>query len=143
VKRRSGTVLDMLCHNRGMMADEFKNSIRIHPHGTGRVTDSAASDNLYSVTPKSFRKAQDLIVAASKYIKKSGLFSSDKSRLQKMQMECYALAKTLREDGFLEQDRNEKGDAWVVAEYLSLFSDSFPNWQEEYGTLNRFIPMFW
>lgn len=124
------------------MTNEFKNSIRIHPHGSGRVADSVASDNLYSVTPKSFRKVQDLIVAASKYIKKSGLFSSDKSRLQKMQMEYYALSKTLKEDGFKNQDRDEKGDAWVVTEYLSLFSDAYPNWQEEYGTLNRFIPLF-
>lgn len=122
------------------MTTSLANQIRIHPSGTGRTTDQAASQNLYSQTPHSFRKAQDLIVAASKYIKKSGFFSTEKSRLRKVQTSFYSLQKALKEDGFLEQNRNENGDVWIIVEYLSLFSDAFPNWQPEYEVLNRLIP---
>ncbi len=38
---------------------------------------------------------------------------------------------------------NENGKAFVVIEFLSLFSDAFPNWQKEYEVLNRFVPMFY
>ena len=118
------------------------NSIRIHAHGTGKGTDPVAVKALKASTPNGFRKAQDVLTVTAKYIKKSGLFSSERSRLQKMQAQCYELSKALKEDGFLEHKRVQNGDAWIVIEYLSLFSDAFPNWQEEYATLNRFIPEF-
>jgi hypothetical protein len=112
------------------MADQEIHQIRIHPKGTGRVTDQVASANLQSTTPQSFRKTQDLIVATAKYVKKSGFFSTEKSRLLKVQSEFYLLRKALKEDG---------KDIPVI-EYLSQFSDAFPNWQEEYAALNRLIP---
>lgn len=118
------------------------NSIRIHPHGTGRVTDPLAVQQLKDLTPHSFRKAQDVVVAAKKYVKKSGVFSSERSRLQKMQTECYELSKALKVDNFLPEERQSKGEAWVAVEYLTLFSDTYPNWQEEYEALNRWIPEF-
>lgn len=116
------------------------NQIRIYPSESGRITDQLASRDLQSKTPNALRKAQDLVVAASKYVKRSGLFSTEKSRLLKVQSSFYSLQKALREDGFLEQERGENGDIWVTVEYLSLFSDAFPNWQKEYETLNRLIP---
>lgn len=112
------------------MADKIFNHIRIHPKGAGRITDQAASRNLQATTPQSFRKAQDLIVATAKYVKKSGLFSTEKSRLLKVQSEFYLLRKALEQDGFAESE---------IA-YLSLFSDTFPNWQQEYEVLNQLIP---
>lgn len=106
------------------------NQIRIHLKGTGRITDEMASENLRSTTPRAFRKAQDLIVATAKYVKKSGFLSTEKSRLLKVQSEFYLLRKALKEDGFMETE----------IKYLSLFSDAFPNWQQEYEALNRLIP---
>lgn len=122
------------------MTKQAINQIRIHPKGTGRITDEAVSKILQSITPRAFRKAQDLIVATAKFVKKSGFLSTERSRLQKVQSEFYLLREALREDKFMENER-EKGD-FIVIKYLSLFSDAFPNWQEEYETLNRLIPMF-
>ena len=59
-----------------------------------------------------------------------------------MQSECYELARALKQDGFMSDELNQKGEEYVLIEFLSLFSDAFPNWQKEYETLNRFIPMF-
>lgn len=120
------------------MTDQIASQIRIHPKGTGRITDKAASDNLQSTTPHAFRKAQDLIVATEKYVKKSGFFSTEKSRLLKVQSEFYLLRKALKEDGFMQTENS--GKDFAVIEYLSLFSDAFPNWQQEYEALNRLIP---
>jgi hypothetical protein len=122
------------------MENQPTNNIRIHPKGTGCITDQVASKNLQSLTPQAFRKAQDLVVATAKYIKKSGLFSTEKSRILKMQSEFYLLRNALKEDKFMETESNEKDDALIVTAYLSLFSDAFPNWQQEYETLNRLIP---
>lgn len=119
--------------------DEHK--IRIHPPGQ-QITDPEAVETLTSYVPSGFRKAQDVLVAAKKYTNKSGLFSSERSRLQKMQSECYELARALKQDGFMSDELNQKGEEYVLIEFLSLFSDAFPNWQKEYETLNRFIPKF-
>lgn len=116
---------------------EYK--IRIHRR---RITDPEAVEKLTSHAPASFRKAQDVLVAAKKYVKKSGFFSSERSRLQKMQFECYELRRALEQDGFMMKELNQKREVYVLIEFLSLFSDAYPNWQKEYDTLNRFIPMF-
>jgi hypothetical protein len=118
------------------------NQIRIHARGAGLVTNQATLQNLQSSTPHALRKAQDLVVATSKYRKKSGLFSTEKSRLIKVQHSFYDLQRALIEDGFLEQKRDKNGDIWITIEYLSLFSDTFPNWQPEYEVLNQLIPHF-
>jgi len=118
------------------------NQIKIYEHGSGKITDPVAVKELEDSTPNSFRKTQDVLVAAKKYINKSGLFSSERSRLQKIQAECYELSKALEKDGFLQEEINQKGRAWVMIEYLSLFSNAFPNWQEEYRVLNKFVPEF-
>ncbi len=115
-------------------------SIRIHPSGTGEVTDSAVVKQLKSSTPLSFRKAQDTVVAAKKYLKKSGFFSSERSRMQEMQSECYELVKSLKQENFLAEEN--KKEAELIVEYFSLFSDAYPNWQGEYQVLNRLIPEF-
>jgi hypothetical protein len=118
-----------------------KNQIRIHPLGQ-QITDPDAFQKLSMHAPLSTRKSQDVLVAAKKYVNKSGFFSSERSRLQRMQSECYELSRALKQDGFMRQEMEEKGQAFVVIEFLSLFSDAFPNWQKEYEALNRFVPMF-
>ena len=118
------------------------NQIRIHAPGQ-QITDSDAVQKLKQIhAPLATRKAQDVLVAAKKHVKKSGFFSSERSRLQKMQSECYELSRALKQDGFMQDEMEEKGQAFVVIEFLSLFSDAFPNWQKEYEALNRFVPMF-
>lgn len=118
------------------------NKIRIHPPGK-QITDPEVVEKLTSHAPLATRKAQDVLVAAKKYVNKSGFFSSERSRLQKLQSVCYELDRALNEDGFMLNEMNEKGKAFVVIEFLSLFSDAFPNWQKEYEVLNRFVPMFY
>ncbi len=60
------------------MGNDNKYKIRIH---RGRITDPEAVEKLTSLAPAGFRKAQDVLVAAKKYVKKSGFFSSERSRL--------------------------------------------------------------
>ena len=114
--------------------------IRIHPPGK-QISDYEAGDKLAYHCPKGFRKAQDVLLAVAKYRKKSGIFSSERSRILKMQSRCFELRDALEQDGFMMKERKEKGEAYVLIEFLSLFSDAFPNWQKEYDTLNHIIPM--
>lgn len=109
--------------------------IRIQP--AGRVTDQAAVKVLAARYPSSFRKAQDVLLAARKYKNKSGLFSTDRSRVQSLQAECYQLERALESDGVAIL---YEGRADALIDFLSLFSDAFPNWQLEYETLSDFIP---
>lgn len=113
--------------------------IRVYPPGA-RVTDTAVAEYLARETPKSFSAAQNLLVAAEKYrLRKGGIFSSQKARIQKLQDSVYALQKALKDDRYAEGvsfEREEK----MVFEYLSRFSAAFPNWQPEYEALNKFIP---
>ena len=117
------------------------NQIRIHPPGQ-KITDPDAVQEISAHAPLATRKAQDVLVSAKKYVNKSGFFSSERSRLQKMQSECCELSRALKQDGFMIKEMKEKGQAFVVIEFLSLFSDAFPNWQKEYEALNHFVPMF-
>ena len=129
------------CTGEPSMASETEHRIRIHQSGSA-VTDANAANLLAGSAPTAFRKAQDVLVAAKKYIEKSGIFSSERSRLQKLQSECYDLSRALRSDGFMASERTRRGETFVLIEFLSSFSDSFPNWQKEYELLNRYIPLF-
>ena len=126
----------------------MENEIRIHPPGE-RTTDYEFAAMMSRVYPLSFRKAQDLLAATRKYVYKKGLFSTERSRMQKMQGECYALLEALKKDfeeetpGFRDEEwREKRGTIEHLYSFLSTFSDTFPNWQEEYSALNRFIPQF-
>ncbi|MBM3543854.1 MAG: hypothetical protein FJX44_05030 [Alphaproteobacteria bacterium] len=119
--------------------EEGRARIEIMPPGTA-VTDYAAATQLQNLAPKSFRKAQDVLVAASKYAKGSGWFSSERSRLQRFQSEAYELAKALDYDGY---GRAGEKLPDKVFRFMNEFSRIFPNWQEEYKLLNRFFPQFW
>ena len=113
--------------------------IRIHPKGT-QTTDYGKAHELQRRGPTAFKKAQFVLINADKFINKKGWFSSDKSRSQKLQQSIYDLNRTLKNDGFMSDHLKVHGDAWIVIEYLSLYSDAFPNWQDEYHALNKFIP---
>jgi hypothetical protein len=113
--------------------------IEIIPFGTA-ITDYAAADRLRNLAPQSFRKAQDVVVAASKYAKGSGWFSSEGSRLQRFQAETYELARALDQERYTLPGE-KPGDK--VFRFMNEFSKVFPNWQEEYKLLNRFVPQFW
>jgi len=124
------------------MAIKQFNPIRFHPAGTGQTTGPYKAQSLLALAPLSFRKAQDVLVAAQKYINKSGFFSSEKSRLKNFQLECYELNRALKADGFMSKEREAKDEVFVFTEFFSLFADAFPNWQNEYELLNRFVPRF-
>ena len=117
--------------------NEYK--IRIHH---GRITDPEAVEKLISLAPAGFKKVQDVLLTTEKYVKKSGFFSSERSRLQKMRFECYELKRALEQDGFMTKELSQKKEVYVLIEFLSLFSDACPNWRNEYNTLSRFIPTF-
>ena len=118
--------------------------IRIHPVSSNRITDQGAAHILQKETPTAFRKSQDVIVAAKKMLQPETLFSSKKKRLKVLQTECYALCEALKADGYRSDQlvgfvSKQHGD--VVADYLSQFSDAFPNWQNEYEHLNKMLPL--
>ena len=115
-------------------------NFRIHAQGT-RFTDNAKAQALAAIAPASFRKAQDVLVAARKYVNKSGFFSTERSRTQTLQAECYNLVRAPRADEFMSEEMAQKGECFVFIEFFSLFSDAFPNWQQEYGALNRLAPL--
>lgn len=122
------------------MKDKPTNSIRIHPPGT-RISDNAKAQALAAMAPVSFRKAQDVLVAARKYVNKSGFFSSERSRTQTFHAECYEPVRALKFDKFMSEEIAQKGEPFVFIEFFSSFSDAFPNWQKEYEALNRFVPL--
>ena len=74
--------------------------IRIHPSGSDRVTDGELVRGLTQNTPRSCRKAQDVIVAASRFLKGPSVFRSHRSLTQKLQKEIYELEKALLEEGY-------------------------------------------
>lgn len=113
--------------------------IEIIPPGTA-VTDYTAAKHLRELAPNAFRKAQDVLVAARKYAKGSGWFSSERSRLQRFQHETYELGKALDRDGYARPGEKPPDK---VFRFMNEFSRVFPNWQEEYKLLNRFVPQFW
>lgn len=115
------------------------NEIRTYTPGS-RTTDYGKAKQIQKITPTSFKKAQHVLNYAAKYVKNSGLFSTEKSRAQKLQTAIYDLEKALEQDGFMLNEKKKNGKAWVLIEYFSLFSDAFPNWQKEYQTLSKFIP---
>lgn len=113
--------------------------IRIHPPGQGRSTDLQRAQRLEQLTPLSSRKAQDVLVAAKKYVDGPGFFRSRKFLIKNLQQEIYALRDTLLEESYRPDVSNKSAD--LLCSYLSEFSDAYPNWQREYEALNKFIPM--
>jgi hypothetical protein len=111
--------------------------IRIHPRG--HVTDYRVVRRLEQTSPRSHRKAQDVLVAAKHYVKGPGIFRSRGSLIVKLQGEIYALLDTLREEGY-KSELKEDDPTQLVFSYLSEFSDAYPNWQGEYTALSKFIP---
>jgi len=111
--------------------------------GSGKTTDQLLVKKLHESTPQALEKAQNLLTATAKYVEKSGLLSSEASRLRNMQSKYYEFHRALMEEQ-PTSDRQLGGEEDLKAVYncLSLVSDAFPNWQKEYETLNRFIKLF-
>ena len=113
--------------------------IRIHPPGT-RITDYDAVSRLTEIAPTALAQAQRVMIAAENYNKKWSFFGTKTARIQRLHAEIYVLREALENDQIIYRDL---GNDDIVAElfsFLSLFSDIFPNWQEEYAILNRIIP---
>lgn len=114
-------------------------TIRIHPPSEGRMTDPAVVSRLSSTSPSSFRKAQDLLVATQKYLAGPGFLRLERSLISNMQSAIYDLRRAIIADRYRADLHSEPVS--LVFAYLSEFSDAFPNWQDEYATLNRFVPL--
>ncbi len=115
------------------------NRIEITPAGKA-TTDYEQAVNLQEIAPRSFKKTQDLLVAAKKYAKGGSWFASEKSCLQTMQQEVYMLGRILQDEEW--GDRSTNKDERVFS-FLNQFARMFPNWQREYEILNKWIPMFY
>ena len=119
--------------------------IQIYPAESGKSTNQEKAQKLATETPLSFRVAQDVLVAARKLNKGGGFFTSEKSLQRNLQAQCYKLKDALRNDGYMEEELAgylNPGQGHIVMSYFSEFSDAFPNWQAEYGVLNRYIPLY-
>ncbi|MDX9767919.1 MAG: hypothetical protein RBT51_11310 [Ectothiorhodospiraceae bacterium] len=62
----------------------MNNLIRSHPPGE-KITDADMVEELSTHMPAAFKQAQRVLVATEKYHKKAGLFSTERSRLQRLQ----------------------------------------------------------
>ncbi len=113
--------------------------MQIVPPGTA-VTNNVLAAELRAAAPRSVLKAQDVLVAAKKYANGGGWFSSEKSRLQRMQQEVYALGRLLEQEGYGGGVPTRMARVFA---FLNQFSQAFPNWQREYEVLNKFAPMFY
>lgn len=114
-------------------------SIQITPKGAA-TTDYDAARHLHALFPKSSRISQDVIVAAEKFLARSGgLFSTDKLRKLKLIDEIQKLDRALISEVYprIKTTANFSGR---VLGFLDVFAQIFPNWQEVYVFLNEFIP---
>ena len=129
-------------------------SIRIHPKGSGRVTDQQMVNYLSSTNPEGFRAAQKLLTATEKFVAGKGFFSTPESRLTKvvdqlLDIEFSISQRPHKPETFTAllgsigggSDDPEARCA-VLFDYLSKVSDAFPNWQREYEALNELVPMY-
>jgi len=111
-------------------------NIKISPKGSGKVSDKSLEDLLRAKNPFVLLLSQKLLASTSKYIKKKGFFSTEASRLQKVQRLTYQLNLELKKE-------NPTADDLARLEtHLSMISDTYPNWRDEYQVLNRLIPLF-
>ena len=114
--------------------------IRVHPPATV-ISDPQQAVRLSAVAPTAFRKAQYVLLATQACLRERGFFGADRSHVEKVMEQLHELAAALKQDGFMSADTNLQCDRDVLVEFLSRFSDAFPNWQEEYNALNRLISM--
>lgn len=115
------------------------NKIRIHSRGT-KKTDKQAVAQLQNSTPEAWGIAKNILVTAAKYQKSGGIFSSKQKREKQLENQIYMLEKALRRHKFREIQMYSEGPVNVLIEYFSLVSDAYPNWQNEYVLLNKYIP---
>lgn len=85
--------------------------------------------------------AQDVVVAAAKYIKAGGMEKSDRAKAQSLQATIYALGRALEGDGYMSADDSNKARSARVIEFLDQFAQAYPNWRNEHALLKRFVPM--
>jgi len=120
---------------------ESNNLIKIHPRVQGRITDQDLEPRLRSTGPLSLLRARKLLTTTAKYVKKSGWFSSESSRLINVQKKYYLLLQALKEERVI-QTQNFEDSKIESIKYLSMISDTYPNWQAEYEALNSLIKKF-
>ncbi len=113
--------------------------IRIHAP-RAQLTDPGIAIRLSQSTPTGFRKAQDLLVATKHYLEAQRSGAQD-TALHKVHRQLDELTLALESDGYRSDGKQKLAKAELLFEFLCDFSDAFPNWQEEYQTLNRLIPM--
>jgi hypothetical protein len=104
---------------------------------------------LQAMFPSSCKKASDLVISTERFGKRKGFFSSDEKRYFKVYTDIVVLGYAFKKDVSehiiqfpLEQQLeiaalNTKKEHVIY--FLNLFSLAFPNWQQEYSTLNMII----
>jgi hypothetical protein len=114
-------------------------SIRIHPKGS-KISDYEKGEKLRKLYPNAFKIVQEVLVDTDNYLNKKGQLSNVESRIKKLQKSIYNLLNALLADGFMSEQLTKYGPTWIIFDYMSLFSDAFPNWQDKYHFLNKFVP---
>jgi len=123
-----------------------KNQIAIY---SGTEINKDFRKALQAMFPSSCKKASDLVISTERFGKRKGFFSSDEKRYFKVYTDIvvlgYAFQKDLAENAMLipPVQQVEIADLRTKKEkviyFLNLFSLAFPNWQQEYSTLNMII----
>jgi hypothetical protein len=135
----------------GHLVDNLCNHIILGNIPAG-VTNYKAAEMLQGGFPRSFRKAQDVLVAVKKMRSGGGWFVPENVRIKRAQEEIYGLAHTLEAEGFCDlpailTEAGKTGSTLSAQEsifvFMNFFAQVFPNWRPEYETMNRFVPQLY
>jgi len=120
--------------------DTWPMSIRIHQSDPSPATIQRLVSRLEQATPRSSKKAHDVVAAAKAYAQAQDAAPSQSGPIQDLQREILDLRDCLRDEKYLSQSNLTPVE--LLFAYLSDFSDAHPRWRHEYSVLNRFIPKF-
>ena len=112
--------------------------ITIYPHSTLQ-TDYHKLEKLSRKSPAALKAAQKLLMATEKLILRKGWFTSDRMRHNRMVTAYVDFIFTLTSESFFSEGISAHGLKHASILYLDEMSEIFPNWQEAYAYLDKFI----
>jgi len=113
-------------------------SIRIHQTDLSPSAIQRLVRRLEQTTPRSSKKAHDVVAAAKAYVEGQDDAPSRTRLTRNLQREILELRDALLDEKY--SSRTTPRPAELLFSYLSEFSDAHPQWRHEYSVLNRLIP---
>lgn len=109
---------------------------------SGLATNTEQALLLSRMAPTAHRVGQDVLVAAKRVLRKQGLFSTERSRLENLVKTLVNLNTALERDSYSDVllDLTSGTDRDRIFVFFNRFARAYPNWQPEYELLNEVIP---